>query len=150
MPYNGYVESYCDVCGHVVHGGSPVLDGTPENHGLIFCCSDCQKMHTEDVEENKEWYKDRKGENVPYAPHRESYRHFCFGCKNFVNLEPDSPRRGVWYNHVCHISGDITGVRIWSAVDERFEYCRETIKKCFKHREPIKVKISRFDLMDFE
>jgi hypothetical protein len=28
----------------------------------------------------------------------------CTQCKNFMNLEPTSPRKDVWYNHLCKTS----------------------------------------------
>lgn len=28
----------------------------------------------------------------------------CTKCKHFINLEPSSPRKDVWYNHVCKAS----------------------------------------------
>ena len=25
----------------------------------------------------------------------------CHLCSNFINLDPNSPRKDVWYNHIC-------------------------------------------------
>jgi hypothetical protein len=159
MPFRSYTEAWCDVCGRQILGGAcQEWDGTSENDGLVFCGGWCKKMHAKEVQVTKNWYKEKDGINVEHIIHRESYRQYCFSCENFKNLEPNSSKRGYWYNHVCIASGDILGVKTWTGDnEEKFEDCSTTIKHCFKHgfkhRKQIFVEpeeIDRFELMDFD
>lgn len=64
----------------------------------------------------------------------------CTKCKHFKNLEPDSPRKDVWYNHLCQVNklpveiDPYDGVEkphgkndlgIKYASDTPFKYCRD-------------------------
>ena len=66
----------------------------------------------------------------------------CKNCKHFRNLEPDSPRAHVWYNHVCARSpkpkkidpydgklkpwgkNDLGG-KVFYSEEKEFQYCRD-------------------------
>lgn len=146
MPYNSYIESYCDVCGHSIHGACR------EDNGLVFCGSYCKSLHEGDIEANRVWGETTGMELSTHTINREPYRQFCFGCKNFKNLEPDTARRGCWYNHVCTKSDDILGAKLWADKGKEFTSCRKTFNDCFHYREPKKVliEVNRFELMDFD
>jgi len=64
----------------------------------------------------------------------------CINCLNFINLDPYSPRKDVWYNHVCRANplpkkinpttGNIDPYSINDFgseyfEDHEFEYCRK-------------------------
>ena len=64
----------------------------------------------------------------------------CYECTNFLNLEPNSPRRDVWYNHLCTANklpsriSLTTGKKEYYAIndlgdeyssDREFKYCRD-------------------------
>ncbi len=75
----------------------------------------------------------------------------CYACRHFKNLEPNSPRQDVWYNHICTasprkqdkdpVTGRIMSVGVNAAGDtyyteERFAYCRDINKgSCEKYGE---------------
>jgi hypothetical protein len=76
----------------------------------------------------------------------------CKNCHFFKNLEPDSPRKDVWYNHLCKASplkkeidpydGEEKYVQINSLgakyyTDKGFEYCRNinSNRNCSKFKD---------------
>ncbi len=144
ISYNSYIESYCDVCGHGIYGACC------EDNGLVFCCSSCKSLHEEDIESDRVWSETTGQASHASSIDKDPYKQFCFGCKNFKNLEPDTVRRGCWYNHVCTKSNDILSAKFW-VENKEFKSCRETFNDCFHHREPktVPVEVNRFELMDF-
>lgn len=145
MPYNSYIESYCDICGRVSHGACR------EDNGLVFCCSSCKSLHEGDIESDRVWNETTGQESNAHTINRDPYRQFCFSCKNFKNLEPDTARRGCWYNHVCTRSDNILGAKFW-VENKKLKSCRETFMDCFHHREQktVSIEVDRFELMDFD
>ena len=131
------------------------MDGTPQNDGLIFCCRTCKKIHIDHWQDTQKWYREVREENVIITPHRDGYRNLCFQCEHFLNLEPNSQRRGVWYNHVC--TKDFTPIKL-DGEDDYSEntkvYCRDAISHCVsidgcEIKEMVETEVSRFDLMEF-
>jgi len=64
----------------------------------------------------------------------------CYQCKHFKNLETDSPRADVWYNHVCtavtrdKMTNPVTGREQYVEnndlgrtvyTDQPYAYCRD-------------------------
>lgn len=64
----------------------------------------------------------------------------CYECVSFKNLEPSSPRKDVWYNHLClanplpteidPVDGEekpctINDLGRKVFVDNRYKYCRD-------------------------
>ena len=67
----------------------------------------------------------------------------CALCQSFLNLEPDSPREDVWYNHLCKASpleervDPVTGKPGFAATsdlgqdfvsDRQYQYCHNVNK----------------------
>jgi len=152
MPYKSYEQSFCDECGCAIYGGCPENDGIPENNGLIFCGAECKNIHLETVENTKKWFSKIGKTYKDQRINREVYKQYCFGCKNFMNLEPQGPRKGAWYNHVCIVSEKLS-YNGNNGSGQTFNSCKNAFCKCFKNREVIETEIlelSRFELMDFE
>jgi len=75
----------------------------------------------------------------------------CTACRHFRNLEPNSPRAGVWYNHLCLATplpkkidpydGQLKPYAVndlgrQAFTDKEFQYCREVNDgKCSKFEE---------------
>ena len=54
----------------------------------------------------------------------------CINCKNHIRLEPDTPRRDVWYNQRCwkHLMSELMQVDRFDCIhglsDHAWDYCR--------------------------
>ena len=76
----------------------------------------------------------------------------CYNCMNFLNLDPNSARKDVWYNHLCTANrlprkiNPIKGKKEFYEInnlgnecfsDKEFKYCRDCNNGKCKDFKPI-------------
>jgi hypothetical protein len=48
----------------------------------------------------------------------------CKNCRFLLNKEPNSPRRDVWYNHLC-LASPVVRLDFYDGPKKEFKFCRD-------------------------